>query len=60
MRQLNIQAYHGGEDAGMDGVNVAVCTMEKANSIVNKLAEETRLEASQQILEREGYWRDSM
>lgn len=28
----------------MDGVNVAVCTMEKANSIVNRLAEEARLE----------------
>ena len=46
--QLNIQAYHGSEggddDGGMDGVNVAMCTMEKANSIVNRLAEERRLE----------------
>lgn len=45
--QLNVQAYHGSEggDAGAaDGVNVAVCTMEKANSIVNRLAEEGRLQ----------------
>lgn len=30
----------------MDGVNVAICTMEKANSIVNRLAEEKRLAVS--------------
>ncbi|CAN0305809.1 unnamed protein product, partial [Ectocarpus fasciculatus] len=46
--QLNIQAYHGGEGgdgSDMEGVNVAICTMEKANSIVNRLAEEKRLAA---------------
>lgn len=30
----------------MEGVNVAICTIEKANSIVNRLAEEKRLEVS--------------
>ncbi|CAM9144280.1 unnamed protein product [Scytosiphon promiscuus] len=44
--QLNVQAYHGGEGgdgSDMEGVNVAICTIEKANSIVNRLAEEKRL-----------------
>ena len=47
--QLNVQAYHGGEGgdgSDMDGVNVAICTIEKANSIVNRLAEEKRLQVS--------------
>eukprot|EP00752_Nemacystus_decipiens_P002246 g2129.t1 len=45
--QLNVQAYHGGDGgdgSDMDGVNVAICTIEKANSIVNRLAEEKRLQ----------------
>lgn len=45
--KLNVQAYHGGEGGDgndMEGVNVAICTMEKANSIVNRLAEEKRLQ----------------
>lgn len=45
--QLNVQAFHaseGGDASTMEGVNVAICTIEKANSIVNRLAEETRLE----------------
>lgn len=45
--QLNVQAFHGsegGDARAEEGVNVAVCTMEKANSIVNRLAEEGRLE----------------
>lgn len=45
--KLNVQAYHGGEGGDgseMDGVNVAICTIEKANSIVNRLAEEKRLQ----------------
>lgn len=46
-KKLNVQAYHGGEGGDgndMEGVNVAICTMEKANSIVNRLAEEKRLQ----------------
>lgn len=46
-QKLNVQAYHGGEGgdgSDMEGVNVAICTMEKANSIVNRLAEEKRLQ----------------
>lgn len=42
-----MQAYHGGEGGDgseMEGVNVAICTIEKANSIVNRLAEEKRLQ----------------
>lgn len=42
-----MQAYHGGEGgdgSDMDGVNMAICTIEKANSIVNRLAEEKRLQ----------------
>lgn len=45
--QLNVQAFHGsegGDAKAEEGVNVAVCTMEKANSIVNRLAEEGRLQ----------------
>ncbi|CAM9118141.1 unnamed protein product, partial [Hapterophycus canaliculatus] len=34
----------GGDGSEMEGVNVAICTIEKANSIVNRLAEERRLE----------------
>lgn len=48
-QKLNVQAYHGGEggdESDMEGVNVAICTIEKANSIVNRLAEEKRLEVS--------------
>lgn len=44
--QLNIQAFHGSEGGNnsTEGVHLCVCTIEKANSIVNRLAEETRLE----------------
>lgn len=31
----------------MEGIHVAVCTIEKANSLVNRLAEETRLQVRQ-------------
>lgn len=53
-KKLNVQAYHGGEGgdgSDMDGVNVAICTIEKANSIVNRLAEEKRLQVRVYYLE---------
>ena len=44
--EVRVAALHAGSTArGLDGVDVAVCTLEKACSLISRLAEESRVRA---------------
>ena len=41
---IKVEGFYGGRNGSFDEVDVAICTIEKANNLINKLMEEERLD----------------